>query len=127
MGRRWFGYVDDFGQAYAVELDESNTELVNPSTAEAGTQVPTLTLPRTVQPRTLRYNDTSGLFSRSVVFLSPSADDLAAAPGVVTFDTKGGPIEMQLTSYIGEKQRFVTATDTRQLDGDEEVFGVTPP
>jgi len=127
MGRRWFGYIDDYGELYAVELDETNTEAVNATADESPAQVPSNTLPRTITPRTVRYNDSAGLFSRSVVLLGNTPASLNGVPLTVTFDTKGGPIEMQLTSYIGERQRIVTATDTRQLDGDEEVYGVTPP
>lgn len=127
MGKRWFGYVDDFGELYAIELDEQNTELVN-TTADADPgNVPTAFLPTGVVPRTLRYNSVDGLYTRTVVLLGNTPESLAAAPGLVTFPTKAGDIAMQLTSYIGERQRFVTQTDTRQTDGDTESFTPAPP
>lgn len=126
MGRRWFQYVDDYGDPHAVELDEQNTELVNSTADEAAASVPGNTLPRTITPRTVRFNSPDGLYSRSVVLLGNTAESLAAVPTSLQFVTREGAVTMLLTSYIGERQRIVTALDTRQTDGDTEIFGIQP-
>jgi len=127
MGRRWFGYVSDNGELYAVELDEANTEAVNSALDEAPTQVPSNRLPAGMEPRTVRFNSPNGLYSRKVVLLGNTPASLNAVPLEVEFATKDGPVNMFLTSYIGERNRFVTAEDTMQLNGDAEVFGAAPP
>lgn len=127
MGRRWFGYLDDFGQVYAVQLDEKNVELVNAPSATAPANVPGVRRPEGLTLRYARYNSSDGLYSRSVTILSNTPEALAGIPPVVEFPTSDGTIAMQLTSYIGERQQFVTTTDTRQLDGDLENYGVAPP
>lgn len=126
MGKRFFQYVDDYGTAYAIELDEDNVELVNAPAATNPALVPANALSRFTVPRTLRYNSSDGLYSRKVIFLSNTPQALAAAPLLVQFPTKDGDIPMQLTAYIGERQRIVPGSDTRQTDGDLEVYAATP-
>lgn len=119
---RFFLYTDDIGGQWAILRDEGSTEFVNGATAEA--PVPTnsaiLVGKGSIEPRYLNYNSPDGNYQRKVVFLSNDPADLAVAP--VTLDIAVGvaTVTLQLTSYIGERRRFVTVDDTKQLDGDSE-------
>jgi len=122
---RFFAYVDDLGELWAVNRDESATEEVN-GTAAAVTPAsgtPILTGKGHIEPRYLNYNSSDGLYRRKIIFLSNTTAALASAPVSITLDAEGGTIALQLTSYVGERRRYVPNSDTRQTDGDTEVVG----
>jgi hypothetical protein len=125
---RFFVYVDDIGDSWAILRDEGSTELVNGTAADIvpATNAPILMGKSPIEPRYINYNSSDGLHRRKVVLLANTTTALSNAPAVVTFDTETGPVEMQRTSYVGERRRFVPQTDTRQLDGDTETSGAGP-
>lgn len=70
--RRWFRYVDDEGTAYAINRDESNTELVNLA-ADYNLGVAGLDpLPQGVKPRYVTLSSVSGEISRDCFVLTPT-------------------------------------------------------
>lgn len=122
---RFFLYIDDLGRDWAINRDESSTELVNGAAATVvpSTAASILIGKGSIEPRYLNYNSANGLLRRKVVFLSNTPEALASAPVVISVPTEAGALSLQLTSYVGERQRFVPQTDTRQTDGDSETSG----
>lgn len=117
---RWFRYLDDSGTPYAIFLDESITELVNIA-ADTTAAIPTLPLPKNVQPRFIRFDEPSGKVSRRAVALSLAR--YTALNGVTAIllgdnDIDSG-ITMTVSSKTGEKiTRIPRTADTGKDDGD---------
>jgi len=119
---RFFVYTDDVGTNWGVNRDESSTEAVN-GTAAVGipdSSTPILTGKGSIEPRYVNYNSSDGLIRRKVVFLSNTSTALAAIPDTITVPTEGGTEELYLTSYIGERRRYIPQADTGQLSGDSD-------
>jgi hypothetical protein len=117
---RWFRYLDDGGTPYAVFLDESNTELANLS-ADTTATIPTLQLPKNVEPRYIRYKEAGGKISRKVTILSIAR--FAAINGTTAILLGDGDIDsgftLTVSSKSGEKvTRIPRTADSGKDDGD---------
>lgn len=118
---RYFNYVDDADNQWAVLRDEGNTEAVNATGTTAAPAADTPVLSRAIEPRTVRYNSSDGLTSMQAILLANTAAAINTLPGTVTVNRQGTNVILYLTSYIGERQRFVPIIDTQQQDGDAET------
>ena len=124
--RRFFLYITDGGEEYAIERDESLTEAINPT--EDIVPVPAGTPGKDVllEPRRMRYNSQNGQQSVDITLLNNTEGAYNQVPATVTVNRSGTNVVYYLTSYIGERRRFVPGIDTLQTDTDEEGSIVAP-
>lgn len=67
---RWFRYVDDSGNPFAIFADESNTELVNPVLLTSASVAGLQPLPKGVTPRSITLQDDSRDITRTAYVLT---------------------------------------------------------
>lgn len=67
---RWFRYIDDSGNPYAIFADESNTELVNPSALTTASVAGLQPLPKGVTARSVTLQDDSRNITRTAYVLT---------------------------------------------------------
>ena len=106
---RYFNYVSDNGQTYAIYADKSNVQAVNPSGASVGT-LPTIKIPRNITPRYALFSDTTGLIRRKVPLLK--ATDVAALTAATSFVPTGETATVTITAIRGEKVNLPKILDT---------------
>lgn len=106
---RYFNYVSDNGQTYAIYGDKSNIQAVNPSGATVGT-LPTVKIPRNITPRYALFSDTTGLIRRKVPLLR--ATDVAALNASTAFVPTGETATVTITAIRGEKINIPKLADT---------------
>lgn len=119
--RRWFGYLDDNGGDYAVELDESTYEtvalgfglvqqqaVVISQSSKRPLTMRYLNLVRVEAGETIRKSVYVGTFSELV---NITADQQVTIAGEV----------WGVSSYRGESRKLVPRFDTEMLDGDEDI------
>jgi len=107
---RYYNYVSDNGQTYAVLADKSNVAAVNASGAAAPGTLPTITIPRNIRPRYALFADTTGQIRRKVIILTPT--DLAALTAATNFVPQGETATVTITSIRGEKINLPKIADT---------------
>ncbi len=122
---KWFRYVSDAGDSYAILADESNTELVNTAAALSQTGVATLPpLPRRWKPRAVRLRSANGLINRLCVVLTQA--QYASLNGATDFalDSTAGAeadpgAQVSLSYKVPERLgRLPRLGDTGKIDGD---------
>lgn len=118
--RRWFGYVADNGDEFAVELDESTYESVNLAfgavSAEAKDRIILASATRPVQMRRVnayRIADDQTIRAKFYVGTQTGLTALYTS-GVLTV----GGVAWSISSTQAEVRKAVPPTDTEQLDGD---------
>jgi hypothetical protein len=107
---RYYNYVSDNGQTFALLADKSNVAAVNPSGAAAPGTLPTITLPRNIRPRYALFADSTGLIRRRVPLLTPA--DVAALTGATSFVPTGETATVVITAIRGEKINLPKLADT---------------
>lgn len=107
---RYFNYVSDNAQTYAILADKSNVAAVNPSGAGTPGTLPSITLPRNIRPRYALFADSTGLIRRKVPLLT--AADVAALTPTTSFVPSGETATVVLTSIRGEKINLPKLADT---------------
>jgi hypothetical protein len=117
-GLKWFRYLDDGGVPYAVFADKSNTVLANVS-GDLNADIPTLPLPKNVEPRYVRYKEAGGLVSRKVIILSIAR--FAAINGTTAILLGDGDIDSGFTLTVSSKRgekisRIPRTADTGKTD-----------
>lgn len=119
---RFFVYTDDEGTLWGVNRDETSTELVN-GTASVGipaANTPILVRQGFIEPRYVNYNSIDGFVRRKVVLLDNTPAALLGIPESITVPTESGTTLLYLTSYIGERRRYIPQADTGQQSGDAD-------
>lgn len=107
---RYYNYVSDNGQTYAILADKSNIAAVNASGAAAPGTLPTITLPRNIRPRYALFADPTGLIRRKVPLLTPA--DVAALSSTTSFVPGGETATVTITAIRGEKVNLPKLADT---------------
>lgn len=120
--RKNFFYTDDTGQAYAISLDESNTEAINGAVGDIpDTSTANVALPRNIKPRELFY--VSGDNARTIrcVALTPAIYSAAINGGASTIPDPlaTGNQVLQLARVRGERRTVYRGVDTGINDGDD--------
>lgn len=67
---RWFRYVDDSGEPYAIFADESNTELVNPVALTGASVAGLQPLPKGIAPRYVTLQNDERTITRRAYVLT---------------------------------------------------------
>ena len=117
---RWFRYVADDGVPYAVNRDESNTEIVN-LVADTSAVIPTAVLPKNLTPRSIRYATPDGKATRDIIVLSLAR--FTAINGVTAITAGAGDIDSGFTFTVRSKKgetisRIPVTADSGKDDGD---------
>lgn len=107
---RYYNYISDNGQTYAILADKSNIAAVNPSGAGTPGTLPTITVPRNIRPRYALFSDASGLIRRRVPLLTPA--DVAALTAATSFVPQGETVTVTVTAIRGEKVNLPKLADT---------------
>lgn len=107
---RYFNYVSDNGQTYAILADRSNVAAVNASGAGAPGSLPTITVPRNIRPRYALFADSTGQIRRKVPILTPA--DVAALTATTSFVPTGETATVTITAIRGEKVNLPKLADT---------------
>ncbi len=125
FSRRWFRYNTDEGTVYAVNRDESNTELVNiTSESQAIIAAGTKPLPRGITPRSIQIASADGLQKKLCVILSPiqyASLQVGAGFAVGVNDFSGIGTAQTWTIRIKSPEisrRQPYSGDTALIDGD---------
>lgn len=131
--RRWFRYVSDDGQNYAIQLDESNTELVNPNADTAANLVTGLRKrPSGLRPRGIRLSNSDNTVKRFCTVLTPTQFSSFTNGQKFTITSQDGADadsdeELEFTFRVPEKSgRLPRVRDTAKTDGDTEGETATP-
>lgn len=125
--RRFFLYITDGGEEFAIERDESLTEAINSTEDIAPVPAGTPGKDVLLEPRRMRYNSQNGQQSVDITLLNNTEAAYNAVPATVQVNRSGSNVVYYLTSYIGERRRFVPGIDTLQTDTDEEGSIVANP
>lgn len=107
---RYYNYVSDNGQTYAILADKSNIAAVNASGAAAPATLPTVKIPRNIKPRYALFSDSTGLIRRKVPLLR--ASDVAALTGATSFVPTGETATVTITAIRGESINLPKLIDT---------------
>ena len=120
---RPFEYSDDSGTKWALRLDESNTELINPASAGVVPAAATETLPPNVLRRKVKLVAADGSTKTVVVLTRARYDAIAigqtfAAPAVGEENAAG--TAFTVVQKIPERRvRANVSVDTGKIDGDQ--------
>ena len=117
---KFFVYTTDFGDSFAIRMDESNGEAVGNSDYTPGDAAIRYMLPRNIQPRVATYRTLDGRQSRDIVVTNPAATTLSLPPSIVVADGSVAGLDMFLAQFKGEVFRPVPSdVDTGLNDGDD--------
>jgi len=120
--RKWFVYTDDLGTAFAINLDESNTEAVNGTNSDliSGASVSNA-VPRNIKPRAVYYTNNDRTRTIRCVCLTPTIYAGVVAGGVATIPDPiaGGSATLGLIRSEGERRTLPIPLDTGLTDGDD--------
>lgn len=119
--KRWFSYVSDTGQTWAVQLDESNTEALNGAAAAvpAAAARPLFLQPQGTRLRRVSYISADGLRTIFCVALT-TAIYTAANTATPTIPSPIGTGTLAFRERIPERVKSPRWADTGQLDGDAD-------
>lgn len=119
--RKNFFYTDDTGQAYAISLDESNTEAINGSDGDIpDTSTATVLVPPNIKIRTLFYatpNRERTIRCIPLTLARYNAIINGAAPTIPDPIANDGSI-LNLVRARGEARRVFPGVDSGLTDGD---------
>lgn len=124
---KYFRYLTDSGNLYALWGDESNIELVhvvNPQVTVANEDDTPYVLPRNVKPRYATYKSTTTPHVRKVPIMSASAfaemkvKNFSTCRKTFNENVEGEVLTFQLVRLTPEKMRGVTSVDTGLNGGD---------
>lgn len=121
---RYFKYVADDGQAYAIYRDESNIELFNTSGDAAASPAGLPALPQNMRPRYVLARDALRLVTRKAVILTPARFNAINGSTDFSIDSEAGADSdpgavLNVTNKTGERiRRIPTSFDTGKTDGD---------
>jgi hypothetical protein len=119
--RKNFFYTDDTGQAYAISLDESNTEAINGSDGDIpDTSTATVEVPRNVKIRELFYATPNRERTIRCIPLTQARYNAVingAAPTIPDPIANDGSI-LNLVRANGERRRVFPGVDSGLTDGD---------
>lgn len=116
---KFFVYQTDFGDSFAVRMDESNGEAVGNSDFTPGDAAIRYMLPRNVQPRVATYRTLDGRQSRDIIVSNPAATFLTLPSTIVADDGSAVGLDMFLSQFKGEVYRPIPSdVDTGLNDGD---------
>lgn len=115
---KYFRYLANGGETFAVQRDESNVEAVNTGAGIAVTPAEKYKLPSNVSPRSATYVSLDGLVRRKIIVLSPTIFNALDATAPITDQTSGKTLFLKFTE--GEKLTLPTLGDTGLLDGDAD-------
>lgn len=108
---RWFPYVTDSGDNFALKADESNTEAVN---SGVGTPTSLFAVPRNIKPRYGIYRSADGLTTRKVYFTSQENYNSVTVGSSISVNG----VTLFLTRKVGEIVSAAQTIDTGLTDGD---------
>lgn len=111
--KKWFVYTTSYdGTSFAIELDESNTELAGGAIdfPNGGTVV--YALPSNVKPRYARYVSADTLTVRNCVICDPAATVNPTIADPVSGQT------LTLVATVAEQIRLPRGEDTGLIDSD---------
>lgn len=115
--KKWFQYVTDAGDTFAMEMDESNGEAVNNVDMTAA-NLERYAVPSNVRKRYALYRSTDGYTQRKIWVSTVAL--LAAAPSTITVpDYTGTDTTLNLTYPVGERTALPKAADSGLNDGDD--------
>lgn len=121
--QRPFRYADDSGTIWALRLDESNTELINPASVGVVPSSGTETLPSTTHRRKVKLEAADGSTKTVVVLTRDRFDAIVlgqsfAAPSVG--EENAPATAFTVVQKIPERKlRANVAVDTGKNDGDQ--------
>jgi len=105
---RYFNYVTDGGQTYAIFASKDNVAGANSSAPIA--TLGAATVPRNITPRYALFADDSGLIKRKVPILNQAS--ITALSGTTSYVPYGETATVRLTSYHGEVVKLPKLADT---------------
>lgn len=105
---RYFSYVSDNGNTYAIYASKDNVIGANGGGAPA--TLAAVTLPRNIKPRYALFSSDDGLVKRKVPILTPTI--AAALSSTTSFTPYGETVTVRLTAYRGEKINLPKLADT---------------
>lgn len=118
---KYFNYVTDLGDAFAIFQDEDWGEAMGNEAPAAETKYK---LPGNIEPRYANYSSTSGKRTLQLI-IGDNEKDLTAIPKTITITATNGETAgnadddtLKLTSVVGERWKPITAGDTGLTDGD---------
>lgn len=110
---KWFEYVTDSGDNFALRRDESLTEEVNGTGSDyTPSSTAVYAIPSNVKPRYALYIDGSGLVSRKVTVMT--AAKMSSLPATIS----DGGLTLGLSTSAGERITRPVSVDTGLVDGD---------
>lgn len=122
--RKWFMYYTDARDEFAIQMDESNGELVG--NADVDGTIPEYAVPRNIEPRFVLYTSDDRRIQRRIPVSNQIqfADD-RFTPAVITYPLTNpqtgavtGTLPLRRTGRVPERQVVVTSSDTGLNDGD---------
>jgi hypothetical protein len=115
--RKNFEYTANNGDVFAINMDESNGELVG-NADFSPTSTAKYFLPRNIKARYASYSSTDGNTQRRITVTDPMATT-DTLPSIIAFSVIGGTVDCTLTQLTGEVTRPIPrADDTGLNDGD---------
>lgn len=115
--RKWFIYTTDFGDDFAIQLDESNTEFLNGGGQDFGVgSAIAYSIPRNLTPRVCVFSSADNTIRRNTIALTPTIFN-----GILPGSTFLDPVSAQtlyLTLKKAERVRVPKPQDTGITDGD---------
>ena len=120
--KRWFKYVTDAGVTYGKELDESNTELINPTAAIGQIDVGTVGLPNYIKPRRVFLSAADGSTKSVVVLRRADYDAIAIGENYTTSSVgeENPSVQYNVVRKTPELlRRAPNRLDTGKTDGDQ--------
>lgn len=115
---KWFIYVTDAGDSFAILLDESNTESVNGNQGDyTENSSVKYSLPRNVRPRKAVYESLDGRIRKEIVCLTRQIyGEVPSEKKQIEEQHRG--TTLHLRSLKGERVRLPYHVDTGLNDGD---------
>lgn len=116
---RWFGYEDDAGNNFAVQLDESTYESANLGfgAVAAGAIPISITCKIPIEARKVNVSRVVNDQTIRACFYVGTPAALATIINSLPQITVDG-VAWNVQSTVGEVHRIIPPTDTEQLDGD---------
>lgn len=120
--KRFFNYVADNGVVFALNLDESNTEAINGTSANVPAAAARSQIPRPVglKPRRFFYVSSTGLRVISCIVLTPAIYS-GTPPATIPDPIAGGAAVLNFVRRTPESYPGIRWADSGQTDTDSEV------